>query len=388
MAIVGRLLVLYAAFAFAAANVAAKALYMRGSSLVCVFLVRSCVVYLANGGIELFRHGPTSARNVLLLRVGRRRDSAMAACRGALGALTGVLLNLSFFSLSLGDSFSIFKGVDAVGTAAIGQAILGQGERLTLREGICGVATLFGLLLVMQPPALFGGGSGVSSDGVSPNSISTGAALTAAGCVLSLLGGLCGAGFNVLTRSLSVPEVGMAPAMLLSYFQVAVFCLVGCLGSLADVLSASSSDATSSDATSSRGVWALGGWAWSSLAPPREPADWALLGLHCTGVLSGQLAVAAGMASTRAGVGAILALVEIPFAAALGVGALGEMPSALGALGATIIFASLGAMSAERVRNAAARFDAVECTCTSAAGGAGGAEASDERLDQRLVAQG
>ena len=48
----GPALVLYAALSFAAANAFAKALYLRGCTLVSVFLIRCLIVYLFNGTLR------------------------------------------------------------------------------------------------------------------------------------------------------------------------------------------------------------------------------------------------------------------------------------------------------------------------------------------------
>ena len=325
----GPSLVLCAAFLFAAANAVAKALYMRGNTLVSVFLARCLVVYLANGALVACREGQASAGRVLLLRTGSFASSQMAALRGLVGAMTGIGLNLAFVFLTLADAFTIFKGVDLLGTNAISRLALG--EALSWRELGSGLLTLLGLLLVAQPPLLFGGAA------------TAGARLSAAGIAAATLGGLCSAAFNVLTRALSRegrPLGAVSPAMLLSYFMVATF---GCAGALGVGATAS-------------GLAARDGWAWARLASGAGAPLVALglLALYCAGILCGQLAMGApppahpgtfgrgfaaprlrrlalvcaakGMATTRAGVGAILAVSEIAFAFLLDVALLGETP--------------------------------------------------------------
>ena len=83
----GPFFVLFAAFLFAAANAVAKALYLRGHTLVSVFLARCLVVYVVNSGIVACREGWASARRVLLLRTGRRASTQLAALRGLVRAL-------------------------------------------------------------------------------------------------------------------------------------------------------------------------------------------------------------------------------------------------------------------------------------------------------------
>ena len=51
---------------------------------------------------------------------------------GQVGAATGLGLNLSFVFLTLTDAFTVFKGVDLLGTSALGRLALG--ETLSRRE--------------------------------------------------------------------------------------------------------------------------------------------------------------------------------------------------------------------------------------------------------------
>ena len=183
---------LSAAFLFAAANAVAKALYMRGHTLVSVFLARCLVVYVVNGLIVACREGRASAKRVLLLRTGRRASTQLAALRGLVGAATGLGLNLSFVFLTLADAFTVFKGVDLLGTSALGRLALG--EELSRRELGSGLLTLLGLLLVAQPPLLFDGGG----EGAAEHTAAMPRQLP--GLVAAALGGLCSAGFNAPTR--------------------------------------------------------------------------------------------------------------------------------------------------------------------------------------------
>ena len=66
---------------------AAKARYLRGHTLVSVFLARCLVVYVVNSWIVACREGWVSARRVLLLRTGRRASTQLAALRGLVRAL-------------------------------------------------------------------------------------------------------------------------------------------------------------------------------------------------------------------------------------------------------------------------------------------------------------
>ena len=60
---------------------------------------------------------------------------------GQVGAATGLGLNLSFVFLTLADAFTVFKGVDLLGTSALGWLALG--EKLSRRE--LGLGLGFGL---------------------------------------------------------------------------------------------------------------------------------------------------------------------------------------------------------------------------------------------------
>ena len=133
---------------------------------------------------------------------------------GQVGAATGLGLNLSFVFLTLADAFTVFKGVDLLGTSALGRLALG--ETLSRRELGSGLVTLLGLLLVAQPTFLFGEGA-AEHPTHDPSS-------QLPGLLAAALGGLCSAGFNVLTRSLSRegrPLGAVSAPLLLSHFMVA-----------------------------------------------------------------------------------------------------------------------------------------------------------------------
>ena len=104
-------------------------------------------------------------------------------------------------------------GVDLLGTSALGRLALG--ETLSRRELGSGLVTLLGLLLVAQPTFLFGEGAAEHP--------THGPASQLPGLLAAALGGLCSAGFNVLTRSLSRegrPLGAVSAPLLLSHFMV------------------------------------------------------------------------------------------------------------------------------------------------------------------------
>ena len=121
----GPALVLYAALSFAAANAFAKALYLRGCTLVSVFSVRCLVVYLWNGALTAVREGCTTSCRVLTLRTGKLASNRMATVRGLVGAMTGIGLNLSFVFLTFADGFMRPVWTVALGTVALGTVVLG-----------------------------------------------------------------------------------------------------------------------------------------------------------------------------------------------------------------------------------------------------------------------
>ena len=166
----------------------------------------------------------------------------------------------------------------------------------------------------------------------------------AAGIGAATFSGLCDAGFTLLTRQLSRegrPLGAVSPALLLSYFMAATF---GCILVVGVVATAT-------------GLYLTDGFGWARLqgVTRHTPEPWdlgeppllllALLLLYCVGILSGQLAMARGMATTRAGVGAILQVSEIAFAFVLDVVFLGERTNALAAGGTAIVFCSVSALA-------------------------------------------
>ena len=313
----GPTLVVLAALIFAGANACATAIYRRGGTIATTFLIRCAVVYVFNGLLVAKREGGTAAKDVLLLRTGCRRSSFMAAARGGTGSFLGVCLNLSFVLLTFADSFSIFKGTDTVGTIMVSRVLLGSGEKLQLRELGCSALTLVGIVLVAQPPLLFGGGG----DGT--------ARVSAVGVLVAVTAGVASGLFNVFTRALTRaggPHDGvLTPALLLSYFMVATWLNVLLVAIIAHV----------------SGLDELASFDWTRLRAPANVVDVLLLLVYCAGILSGQLLMAAGYKTTRAGIAAVLALTELAFSYLLGATALGEPPSVCGTLGTAVIFGSV-----------------------------------------------
>ena len=312
----GSVLILSGAFVFASANAAVTASFRRGFvTIVTAYLIRCVAVYAANIALVALRDGGRTAANVALLRIERPDSARKSLARAISGSLMGVFLNWSFVLLTFADSFTIFKGVDTIATVVFARLSLGTAERLTARELLCGASTFLGILMIAQPPMLFGALA-------TPRDVRP---VTANGLALAVVAGALSAGNSVLTRVLT--RAGgpheVAPAMLLSHLLVVGFCLFASL-SLAGEAS---------------GVAEAAGWEWLRFRPPSDATDAALLATYSAGVLAAQLLMAEGYQTTRAGIGAFLALTELGFVFALDALVLREPTSWLAAAGTAVVFA-------------------------------------------------
>ena len=152
--------------------------------------------------------------------------------------------------------------------------------------------------------------------------------MTAATLAIAAGTGVLSAGFTLFTRILSreggVHRPHLPPTLLLSHQQVVytVFFALMAAGGAA------------------LGLSARDGWEWLCFIAPHDATDWLLIGGHCVGVLTAQLALAAGYATTRAGIGAFLQLTELAWVWAMDVFLLGEPTSALASAGSAIVFGS------------------------------------------------
>ena len=144
----GPLLVTLGAALFAATNAASTGLYRRGGTVVTLYLIRTVVVYAANGALTCARDGRAEACRVLQLRTGKVETSRLAVARGLVTAAMALLLNLAFLLLTFNDAFTVFKGVDMLATVVLSRALLGASERLSPAELACGMLTLSGIVLV------------------------------------------------------------------------------------------------------------------------------------------------------------------------------------------------------------------------------------------------
>ena len=272
---------------------------------------------------------------MLTLRTGKLASNRMALLRGLVGAMTGIGLNLSFVFLTFADGFTVFKGARCSAApsapASSASASTGASSAFCCPRASASSSSRSRRSSLAPPRAAARWQRGARGE-------------RAAGIGAATFSGLCDAGFTLLTRQLSRegrPLGAVSPALLLSYFMAATF---GCVLVVGVVATAT-------------GLYLTDGFGWARLqgVTRHTPEPWdlgeppllllALLLLYCVGILSGQLAMARGMATTRAGVGAILQVSEIAFAFVLDVVFLGERTNALAAGGTAIVFCSVSALA-------------------------------------------
>ena len=317
--LVGCVSLLVGASLFASANVLAKAIYGRGASLVSLFLVRGVAVYLLNVALEAFRAGRAAAVRVATLRVGSRRVACLCCLRSVAGFMGITLLNISFQRMVLADSFALTLGVLTLTTVVYARCCLGRSERISPRMLVGGVVGILGMMLVTQPPALFGGASP-----------------SLAGVLLAIGAGSLFGLFGVLSRVLGRARTGAcvaaSPATLVAWYMVVIE-----IGSLLVALLARAALGPTSppDAPESADT----AWAWARLSLPAGDALlFLLIFLYCVAILTAQLCLAAGYGRLPAGQAAVLSLTEVGFAWLLDVCILREATNALATLGTLVVF--------------------------------------------------
>lgn len=313
----GSVLVVYAALSFGFQHLIAKALYLRGFSVLSLCFFRSLALYLMNAIFAALAAGGSARAGwaVLTLRVDRRRDLVLALCRGFAGATGYLLLNLSFLFLTLADAFTLFLGIGALATIGLSRCVFDRNEALGPWEWVSGCLVFAGVVLVAQPPLLFGGEHRASAAGF---------AIIGAGAFLN--NGV----FNVLTRALGSADhpTPLSPSLLLSAYMLCLFV---------------SSTVVALAARWSRLVY-IDGFEWTHLTPPTTD-ECGMLAVYALGGLSGQLANAAGYARTRASIAVILALSELGFVYVLSVTVLHETTNALSLAGTALVFVSVCALA-------------------------------------------
>ena len=325
----GALRIAMGAALFALTNAFSTALYRNGgATVVSLYIVRSAIVYLINGLLVAWNDGWEEANNVLFLRVSSEAARVVLA-RSLLNATKACLLSISFVFLTYADAFTVFKGIGTFSTVIVARLLLGSSERLSLHELACGAFTIFGIVLIAQPPAIFG-----EDTPPPPPPPSASAAEAAAvwvpragwGLALATLSGGLSAFSGSLMRLLSnaAGPFKLTPNMTLSYLMSTMLGFFGCVAL----------------ACRATGIAEVPGWEWSALVWPVSLTEWALVGGHCVCALGAWLATGAGYATTRAGMVAFLQLTEIPWVYVLDVLALGEPTSLLAGVGSAIVFAS------------------------------------------------
>ena len=206
----GPIMVVVGAWVFAGANATAKALYQRESTnLLSLLLLRSLVVYLMNALIVAVRR-QESVRGVLLLKASSRHSGALLGARSTFGAGGISLLNLAFgWYLTFADAFAIFMGATTMASILGARAFLGSSERLGLSVMCGGFVTVGGIVLITQPPALFGAQAGAEPP-------------SANGVMIAVCAALLLSSFSLLTRVLTRRDGPhrLSPATLLSWYMV------------------------------------------------------------------------------------------------------------------------------------------------------------------------
>lgn len=332
----GPTLVIVSAVLYAVGNVFNKSCYRRGLSQVTVFLFRAVLCYLLNASIAQLS-GAQSAASVLLLRTPTRRSAVLAFLRGCAGFGQVMLLNLSFdLAISFADAFAIKEALGTLMTLAVARLVLGADEQLHLREKAGVAAVLAGLLLIAQPPSIFGPMS-FKGAALAAKPLASATLPRWAGFVMLVFGAAFQGVQNVLTRMLSKSGSALAvtPATLLSYYMVAL----GLCSSVASLFAHTYRHPYGHGSTKRN-------WAWARLTPPSAWVDWVLLVAIVVVGTFGQLAVASGARTTTASKVALLAINELAFAYVLGVTVLNEPTSVLSTIGTAVVFAGSALVAA------------------------------------------
>jgi len=310
----GPLLIAVGAALFACTNATSTAFYRRGGTIITVYVIRCVVIFVANGVIVWLREGPTAARHVMMLRSGRIDSSLLALLRGLIGSAQAFGLNVALVFLTFADAFTIFKGVDSLSTVLLARTCMDSGERLTIRELLCGCLTLFGIVMIAQPPLLFGASATKH--------------VHVAALGVAALAGTLSAGFGVFTRVLSkagtVHATHLSPAMLLSHKLLVMFAFFSCIGLVGHAT----------------GISELHSFHWLRFKLPVDATDWILISLHCMLTLGAQLALASGYATTRAGIGGFLQLTELAWVYVIDIVVLAEPTNVFSMIGTGLVFAS------------------------------------------------
>ena len=189
--VLGPLLIAAGAALFACTNCASTAYFRRGGTIVTLYLIRSVVVYISNGALVAATDGRAVAARVLSLRTGQLSTTRLVAVRSLVFSSMTLFMSLGYVLLTFSDAFTVMKGTDMLTVVIVARTLLDRTERLTLREMGCGLLTLVGITMIVQPAAIFGA--------TGPD----GPRVSAVGFAVALIAGGLAAGVGVLTRLLS-----------------------------------------------------------------------------------------------------------------------------------------------------------------------------------------
>jgi drug/metabolite transporter (DMT)-like permease len=229
--------------------------------------------------------------------------------RGALGCAGLTCFYYSLVHLPLGEA-TLIQYTNPVFAAVIAAVVLR--ERVGAREMACLAASLAGVVLVVRPAGLLGGG----------------AALPLGSASIALLGALCSAAAYVTVRRMGTAEDSRRVVLYLPLVTVPVTL-----------------------------PFALPGWVWPT------PAEWLLLGGVGVSTQIAQVYMTRGLQRESAARATAVGYLQIVFAAAWGFLAFGETPGVWAAAGAAVIVASTLAL-AHASRRAAVAAEAAAVAAT------------------------
>ena len=212
--------------------------------------------------------------------------------RGALGCAGLTCFYYSVVHLPLGEA-TLIQYTNPVFAAVMAAVVLR--ERVGARAVACLAASLAGVVLVVRPAGLLGGG---------------GAALPLGSVAIALLGALCSAAAYVTVRRMGAAEDSRRVVLYLPLVTVPVTL-----------------------------PFALPGWVWPT------PAEWLLLGGVGISTQIAKVYMTRGMQRESAARATAVGYLQIVFAAAWGFLAFGETPGVWAAAGAAVIVASTLALA-------------------------------------------
>ncbi|KAJ2322363.1 hypothetical protein IWW51_004225 [Coemansia sp. RSA 2702] len=279
------------ALGFAANTACVKALALADMPALQIVLARS-IGQLALGlaGCAWYRASP----------LGPPDKRAWLALRGAAGALGNALFFYAITVMALGDATVVFF-TSPVFSALFAHVLLG--EPYGIVDVGASAVCMVGIVLVVQPAALFGRGH-----------------VPVRGALAALGGAVSGALAYCVVR-----RVGRSVHAMV---HVVYFGFVSLAGS------------------------SLALYAWQQARRPASLYEWALLALIGGFAFVGQVLLNRGLQLAPAGPGTLMRNLDVVFAFVLGVALFGEVPSALAVAGAGVIVACTVAVGLHKWHNA------------------------------------